>query len=115
MFDDKLGGKIYLSAVDIYRDASRAFPSQSGNWTQFGQCFRALGSIVANIAEANGKSKDGAKYYQNLMLHARGSAYEAVAWLELAVVDGLLSEVDACALGCRLMALSDDIFEEVVR
>lgn len=114
MFESKLGGKMYLDAVGIYRDVSRVFPPQGNNWTQFGQFFRALGSIVANVAEANGKSKDGAKYYQNLMLHARGSTYEAVAWLELAVIDGLVSEVDARVLGGRLMALSDSIFEEVL-
>lgn len=113
MFENKLGGKVYVDAVGIYRDISRAFPAQSANWIQFGQCFRSLGSVVANIAEANGKSKDGAKYYQNLMLHARGSAYEAIAWLDIAVIDGVLLESDVVELRSRLMSLSDDIFAEV--
>jgi len=107
----RLGGRLYEDALDIYRDIVRAV---SPEWVHWRQCIEATGSMVANIAEANGKHRDGGKYYQNFMLHARGSAFEAVAWLEMGVVLGAVLEEEAHSLGEKLLELGECLLREVV-
>lgn len=111
MFNDKLGGELYSTAIDIYRDVMSILPSKE--WLHWSQCANAMGSVVANIAEGNGKHGNGSKYYQNFCLHSRGSAFEVVAWLQMGVIDGTVTESNATTLEERLLALGDALFQEI--
>lgn len=113
MFDDRLGGKLYADALGLYRDIMAVLPSQE--WVHWSQCVNAAGSMVANIAEANGRDRAGVKYYQNFLLHSRGSSYEVLSWLHVGCIDGVIKSNDALCLGERLITLGDALFKEIMR
>lgn len=113
MFEEQLGGELYTEALSLYRDTITAVTIRE--WQHYGQCIRAAGSVVANIAEANGRIKKDIKYYQNFMLHSRGSAFEVLAWLQMGDVEGLVSKNDMESIGKRLMSLGDLLLKEAMR
>jgi len=71
------------------------------------QFIRAIDSISANIAEGFGRyhKKDKQKFYFN----ARGSAYEALDWLQKAKIRKLLSEEEYKKIYSVLIDLPKEI------
>ena len=114
MFEEKLGGKLYVDSLEVYKSLVKIL-SSSGDWIHWSQCMSAAGSIAANIAEGNGKQRVGGKYYQTFLLHSRGSAYEVVAWLQMGVVDGVVSDCDASTIGAQLLDLGDRLLIEIMK
>ena len=113
MFENKLGGLLYATAIGIYRDIMPIMPEQD-NWLHRDQCVKALGSMVANIAEGSGKHKPDGKYYQNALQHSRGSAFEVIAWLQMGVIDGVFTEPDIINFGNQILVLGDSLYQEIM-
>jgi len=96
----------YQHAVALGDDMWRAI----GEWESFPrwsiglQLIRAVDSIAANIAEAHGRATHPDQL--RLLVIARGSAYEAEHWINIAVARSLLQEgaVEAIAEVARTLS-----------
>ena len=63
--------------------------------------------------EGNGRRRGvESKAYQNFHLIARGSAFETVAWLEMAIVDSTLTKEFVTKLGERIVTLNVILVKE---
>ena len=81
----------YKEALDIYQQVRDLGISEE--WVHYDQMIRATASIVANLAEGAGRFRgrptpDTARF----IAIARGSLYELNAWLQIAIIDGQISE-----------------------
>jgi four helix bundle protein len=78
----------FALAAELQRSVAE-WPSFE-RWSIGQQLARAVGSVGANIAEAEGRwhGRDRARF----LLNARGSLYETRHWLDLAAAAGLLAE-----------------------
>lgn len=82
------------------------------SWVHFAQIRKSAGSVVANIAEGNGRRKPGSKYYQAFALIARGSLLETYAWMQLAHMDDILTDEDLREQLEGILILSNKLFDE---
>jgi four helix bundle protein len=106
--NEQLGGEIYNKALELkLLLMSKVTPT----WTHFAQYADAAGSVVANIAEGNGRNSGNSKYYTQFLLFARGSAYETCAWIDIAVGDGLIEKVLGESLKRDYLFLGDNLME----
>jgi len=78
-----LGGQLYKEALKIYK---KTLSVLNPEWVHYNQLANSVSSIVANIAEGNGRRLRSFKYYLNFLLTARGSAYETIAWLDILAI-----------------------------
>ena len=72
--------KAKLLTIDIIKYFSKYNLSKSKEFL-FGQLFRAVSSIAANIAEGFGRNYSGS--FRQFVGIARGSAFETEYWLEI--------------------------------
>lgn len=82
---------VYKEAKLFYRNViflSRPFPRE--HWELADQMRRAALSVCLNIAEGSAKKSD--KDFNRFLEHSLGSITEAVAALDIAFSEGLLSE-----------------------
>jgi four helix bundle protein len=78
-------------------------------WIHYDQCTRSLGSVVANIAEGEGRNVRETKYYQMFLLYSRGSACETIAWLDCLFVEQPALTGELSIYQDRLLELSDKL------
>lgn len=113
MFEERLGGDLYIKAREIYKEVVTLLPLEP--WEHYSQCRRSAGSVVANIAEGNGRRNEKGAYYRQFLLMARGSAYETLAWIQLGIIDGKLPVEAEERVGIALMSLSEHLLTEILK
>jgi four helix bundle protein len=103
------GAKGYKESLALYRRIIEL--SLPPGWIHYGQLLRATASVVANIAEEIGRfygrpSDDAVRF----STFARGSLHEVGAFLDIAVIDGLVSDEQADSLKQECIELSEMLF-----
>ena len=101
--------KSYNKAIEIYKKVKAL--CISANWPHHLQMIRAAASIVANIAEGEGRFRgqptpDAARFASI----ARGSVHELAAWLQIAVIDGEITEQQYAEILPQLDELSKMLY-----
>ena len=86
---DDMGGETYKDAINIYKSCHQLVPV---DWVHYNQYIRSLASIVANIAEGNGRIRDDSpKDYHHFLYISNGSILETISWLDIAEIDGVIN------------------------
>lgn len=112
MFEEQLGGELYLKGRSIYKEVIKILPVDS--WVHYSQCIKAAGSIVANIAEGNGRNSGKGGYYRQFLQMARGSAYETLAWIQVGIIDGKIPAESEKRIGELLINLGELLLIEIL-
>lgn len=87
-------GKGYKEALEIYQNVSNL--DLPPDWIHFTQMMRAAASVVANIAEEIGRfSGEPTPDAVRFSSFARGSLHEVGAFLDIGVIDGILTKSQA--------------------
>jgi len=103
------GAKGYKESLALYRQIKELdLPT---DWIHYNQLMRSAASVVANIAEEvgrfHGRPSDDASRFSTF---ARGSLHEVGAFLDIAVIDGVISNKQAGSLKKECIDLSEMLF-----
>jgi len=98
----------YVEALDIYKEV---FELNLSGWIHQDQLLRCAASVVANLAEAKGRfrGKPTADTTRFLSI-ARGSLHEVGAFMDIALLEGRLSEEKHSEFNNRCEDLSKKLF-----
>lgn len=80
-----LGGKPYELALLSYKTLASVVLADP-SWEHREQFMDSLGSVVANIAEGEGRKLRSRNHHLNFINTARGSIFETLAWLDCLIV-----------------------------
>ncbi|MDD5288695.1 MAG: four helix bundle protein [Dehalococcoidales bacterium] len=103
----------YQKALELYRKVVKlCIPS---TWVHYSQIMRAAASIVANIAEGYGRyqARCTDKSQRNFLVIANGSLWEFISWLDIALIDDIISDSKLRELKDMSEYLSNLIVEDV--
>jgi four helix bundle protein len=103
------GAKGYKESLSLYRRIKEL--GLSPEWVHCDQLMRAAASVIANIAEEIGRfygrpTNDAVRF----STFARGSLHEVGAFLDIAVIDGLISSKQADSIKEECIELSEMLF-----
>lgn len=80
----------YNDAVAIYKKLYGLLGDKR-EWIHYDQTFRAAGSVAANVAEGEGSKRGRGGNAAYRWATARGSLYETLAWVDIAIIEGIFS------------------------
>ena len=104
--------EVYDVALAIYKEVFDLLGNDK-MWVHYDQTFRAVSSIVANIAEGEGSRWGREGYTMTRMINARGSLYETLAWLDIALVEKQAKQEEIEGIKAGLVEL-DIILKEAL-
>ena len=104
--------EIYDDALALYKELFEVLGSKRG-WLHYDQTFHAASSIVANIAEGEGteRGKQARSAYRWSI--ARGELFETLAWIDIALIENMVSLEEVQELKGKLEKLGDVLKKSV--
>ena len=103
----------YQKALELYRKIVKLCIPPT--WVHYSQIMRAAASIVANIAEGYGRyqARCTDKSQRNFLVIANGSLWEFISWLDIALIDDIISDSKLRELRDMSEYLSNLIVEDI--
>jgi len=100
--------EVYKDALVVYKKIRNALGTNL-EWTHYDQTFRAAGSVAANIAEGEGSKRGKEGVTASRWNTARGSLLETSAWIDIALIDGVILIEDVEDIKAEIEKLSDNL------
>lgn len=102
----------YNQALELYAEIRELdIGDRSTTWDHYEQLIRAAASVAVNIAEGAGRFRgQPSRDIQRFKSFARGSVHEVAAWLEIALIDGRITEAQFNGLHDKCVELSNVLY-----